>query len=104
MAGELSWDGVLSTIKQSDIGLWAVLAKRQVKIEDGSVKVFAEKQLWANKLENADNFAKISRLIAPRTLVVTIEKAPPSETAKEVSAILGVDAGELREVEVPDGI
>lgn len=100
----LSWDEVLSTIKQSDIGLWAVLAKRQVKISDEEVIIYAEKPLWAGKLENADNFAKISRLIVPKTLVITTEKAPPSETAKKVSAILGVDAGDLKEVEVPDGI
>jgi len=103
-AGELDWEGVKEEIKRSDIGLWAVLAKRQVEIGEGEVKIYAEKPLWAGKLEKAENFAKISRLVAPRKLVVLAEKAPPSETLSKVSAIIGVDAGELKEVEVPDGI
>jgi DNA polymerase-3 subunit gamma/tau len=102
--GDFNWEEVLETIKQSDIGLWAILAKRQSEITDTEVKIYAEKLLWANKLESTDNYAKISRLVAPRKFVVTTEKAPPSETAIKVSAILGVDATELKEVEVPDGI
>jgi len=100
----LGWPEALEEIKRSDIGLWAVLAKRQVKVSSKAVLVYAEKPLWADKLEKADNFAKISRLIAPKALRITLDKAPPSEEAKKVSAKLGMDASELREVEVPDGI
>ncbi|MCL2001963.1 hypothetical protein FWG76_00970, partial [Candidatus Saccharibacteria bacterium] len=87
-----------------NIGLWATLSPRQYLVTGWEVKVFAEKPLWAKKLEDAENFATVSRLIAPRVLVITTEKAPPSEAAEKVSAILGVDADELKEVEVPDGI
>jgi len=100
----LSWEEVLMEVKRSDIGLWAVLAKRRTEVSDKEVLVYAEKQLWADKLEKPEAFRKLSRLIAPRKLRISLEKAPPSAEALKVSAKIGVDVSELKEVEVPDGI
>jgi DNA polymerase-3 subunit gamma/tau len=101
---KLSWDEVLDEVKRASVGLWATLAKKQVKISENEVVVFAEKPLHAKKLTDAENFALISRLVAPKTLVISAESAPPSEIAKKAAATLGVDVAELKEVAVPDEI